>query len=298
MQQWGVPDKIIRLIKNLHSKSWLSYGDLDTAIHVRLGGKQGCKYGNVAYSIGLLLLRDALIKAGVELSIHDPGPDFLFFGGGPADGDLAGNGEAGFVPPPSPDTAVPVIDVAFVDDECLLLCAKTPVKVPGSTDHVTVVPQCKHFGGVTEAGGSNVHEAWARVVSAAEAYSPLAVRVYGNEAYTASGRAIGCAKRCSDLANSLPSLTFAMHRQILCVSVSGSSAQRGQTALTASELDSTKCHSVIVLCISGLLHVLAVRASQPTPMSVARMRAAIKLPTEWLALLEGVENFFKDVRGE
>eukprot|EP00959_Pyramimonas_sp_CCMP1952_P176249 3682995-Pyramimonas_sp.AAC.1 len=28
------------------------------------------------------------------------------------------------------------------------------------------------------------------------------------------------------------------------------------------------------------------------------MRAAIKLPTEWLALLEGVEDFFTDVRGE
>ena len=60
--------------------------------------------------------------------------------------------------------------------------------MPGSTDRVTVVHQYKHLGGVTEAGGNNVHEARARAVSAAEAYSPLAVRVYGNEAYPLSDR--------------------------------------------------------------------------------------------------------------
>ncbi|CAK0788322.1 unnamed protein product, partial [Prorocentrum cordatum] len=81
MQQWGIPEKIVRLLKNLHSKSWLSYGDVDTAVSVRLGGKQGCKYGstifNGSYSVGLLLLRDALLKAGATLRIHDPGPDFV-----------------------------------------------------------------------------------------------------------------------------------------------------------------------------------------------------------------------------
>ena len=57
------------------------------------------------------------------------------------------------------------------------------VRVPGTSDIVTVVSQYKHLGGVTEVGGNNVPEARARSVAAAESYSPLAVRVYGNVAF-------------------------------------------------------------------------------------------------------------------
>ncbi|CAK0793243.1 unnamed protein product, partial [Prorocentrum cordatum] len=55
MRQWGVPGKVVRLAKNLHSMSWLSYGDVDPAVSVRLGGKQGCDFGsnifNGSYSV-------------------------------------------------------------------------------------------------------------------------------------------------------------------------------------------------------------------------------------------------------
>ncbi|CAK0824114.1 unnamed protein product [Prorocentrum cordatum] len=139
MQRWGVPEKIVRLLKNLRSKSWLSSGDVDTAVSVRLGGKQGCKHGsaifNGSYSVGLLLLMGALLKAGATLRIHDPGPDFVSPGGVPADRrPPAAEGGAGSVLPASLDSAVPVIDVAFVDDECLLLCAETPAVLDRNID--------------------------------------------------------------------------------------------------------------------------------------------------------------------
>ena len=230
MKQWGVPDKVVRLVKNLHSMSWLSYGDIDTAVSVRLGGKQGCKFGstifNGSYSVGLLLLRDALLRAGVVLRVRRHGPDFL----SPAECDS------------TDDTTIPIVDVAFVDDECLMLCAKSAseldacidvllvslsgvfsllqfeinwkpgktecsivyrgknaaahyqarragpadsmvVRVPGSVNSISVVHQCKHLGGVTEIGGNNVVEVRARSQAAAEAYSPLSVRIYGNSLF-------------------------------------------------------------------------------------------------------------------
>ena len=42
---WGIDAKVLALIKNLHAAAWFSYGDMDTAITVRVGGRQGCKFG-------------------------------------------------------------------------------------------------------------------------------------------------------------------------------------------------------------------------------------------------------------
>ena len=45
LEQWGVDAKVIALLKNLHARSWFSYGDIDSAVAVRVGGRQGCKCG-------------------------------------------------------------------------------------------------------------------------------------------------------------------------------------------------------------------------------------------------------------
>ena len=55
--QWAVSEKVLVLIKTLHAMGLMSYGDVDEAISIRVGGKQGCKYGstifNGPYSVGL-----------------------------------------------------------------------------------------------------------------------------------------------------------------------------------------------------------------------------------------------------
>jgi len=48
--QWGVKPKAVRLLRNLHASSWFSYGDLETAIVVRVGGRQGCKFGAMIFN--------------------------------------------------------------------------------------------------------------------------------------------------------------------------------------------------------------------------------------------------------
>ncbi|CAK0854575.1 unnamed protein product, partial [Prorocentrum cordatum] len=174
LQQGGAPEKTIRLLKNLHAKSWITHGDIDSAVSIRLGGKQCCKFGGAAfngvYSVGLVMLRDELLD-------------------------------------------VSVIDVTFVDDECLMLSAPAPrvqdervdvlltkltssifdmlnfsmnwkpgntkcsivyrgarsaehyrrrrrspgqslaVQVPGRDESITVVSECKHLGGVASGTG-------------------------------------------------------------------------------------------------------------------------------------------------
>jgi hypothetical protein len=73
-ERWGVDPKVLALIKNLHASSWFSYGDIDSAIEVRVGGRQGCKFGatifNSAYSIALFAIRDELSNAGIVVHLH------------------------------------------------------------------------------------------------------------------------------------------------------------------------------------------------------------------------------------
>jgi hypothetical protein len=114
-EKWGIPRKVINLIKNLHSRSWFSYGDLDSAITVRVGGRQGCKFGatifNSAYSLALVMLRDDLLDAGVALRLKCGSTEFW-------------NGQSSDAGDAEDDT--PIVDAAFVDDECIMLTASSP----------------------------------------------------------------------------------------------------------------------------------------------------------------------------
>ena len=112
-----------RLIRNLHTKSWCSYGEAEAAIPVRVGGRQGCKYGstifNGSYSVALFILRDALLDADIVLRIPSGGNDFW----------AQSNNNVG---EERPETAV--VDATFVDDECVMLAAATPKILDSSID--------------------------------------------------------------------------------------------------------------------------------------------------------------------
>ena len=79
-QQWGVDDKVTAMIRALYSHSWFSYGTLDTAVTVRLGGRQGCNFGatifNSCYSVALVMLMEVLVNAGVTMRLKQCDEDF------------------------------------------------------------------------------------------------------------------------------------------------------------------------------------------------------------------------------
>ena len=108
-EQWQVCPKVIRLLKNMHAASWFSFGDVDSAVATLIGGRQGCKFGsmvfNGTFSLAMTLIRDALLDSGIVLRVR------------PASSAFWGAGEE----PGGDDSDVPVLDAAFVDDECFML---------------------------------------------------------------------------------------------------------------------------------------------------------------------------------
>ena len=121
LEQWGVDKKVIQLLKNLHACSWFTFGDVDTAVEIRVGGRQGCKFGatvfNCAYTIGLNMLRDELLAAGVAMHFRNSKDD-LFWSSSSGDDD----------------TSECVVDVTFVDDECIMIAAKSPALLDKAID--------------------------------------------------------------------------------------------------------------------------------------------------------------------
>eukprot|EP00973_Karenia_brevis_P020940 2879838-Karenia_brevis.AAC.1 len=110
LQQRGVDPKVIALLCSLHRGSWFQYGELETVITAATGGRQGCKVGslifNGAYSIALHMLHADLLDAGIVLRI-------------------SASGQAFWDERHSHDDALIIIDVTFVDDECVVLVAKS-----------------------------------------------------------------------------------------------------------------------------------------------------------------------------
>lgn len=111
-------------MRNLHASSWFSYGDLETAICVRVGGRQGCKFEatvfNSTYAVALLALRDSLLDDGIVLRMHDCN-EASFFGVG-VDFDAA----TMFDPK---EKEVHALDAAFVDDEAIAILARSPLQL-------------------------------------------------------------------------------------------------------------------------------------------------------------------------
>ena len=78
--KWGVDKKVVAQIRNLHANLWFSYGSLDSAIAVRIGGRRGCTFGatvfNCAHALGLAWMHSELAGAGVVLRLPEGRLDF------------------------------------------------------------------------------------------------------------------------------------------------------------------------------------------------------------------------------
>ena len=106
LQQWSVDPLVLWLLNDLHHNSWIQYGDLQSIIVTAKGGRQSCKVGslvfNTAYSAAVQLLKERLLQSGVRLRVH-------------------ASPEAFWSSSERCNDECDVIDVAFVDDLCLMV---------------------------------------------------------------------------------------------------------------------------------------------------------------------------------
>ena len=69
----GVHPRVIQLVCNLHASSWVTYGSLESAIVVKVGGRLGCVFGsmvfNTPYALALMALSDELLSRGIVMHI-------------------------------------------------------------------------------------------------------------------------------------------------------------------------------------------------------------------------------------
>ena len=111
-EQWNVNKTAAAMAQTLHEGAWFKVGASESVITSKTGGRQGCKLGgiifNSAYSIALDIMAWELAKAGVAFRVRVPEGAFW---------DTVNEDNADYED---------VVDVAFVDDECIVLLAKTP----------------------------------------------------------------------------------------------------------------------------------------------------------------------------
>ena len=121
MHQAGVDPKVERCINALHSSSWARYGTLETRVVSVAGGRQGCKLGGLvfAYKYGLALreVRDELRTHGVALKLKYDKTLPIWAEELPSTVTselFSGDHDC-----------VEAIEVTFVDDEALVVMART-----------------------------------------------------------------------------------------------------------------------------------------------------------------------------
>ena len=120
----SVHPRVIRLVRNLHASSWVTYGSLECAIIVKVGGRRGCVFGsmvfNTPYALALMALNDELMNRGVVMRIHD--------------GNITNETSDS-----SCEEVHHVLDVTFVDDECIMLATDDSRSLADAIDCCTLV---------------------------------------------------------------------------------------------------------------------------------------------------------------
>ena len=120
----GVHPRVIQLVCNLHASSWVTYGSLEFATIVKVGGRQGCLFGrmvfNTPYALALMALNDELMNRGVMMRIHD--------------GNITNETSES-----SCEEVHHVLDVTFVDDECIMLAADDSRSLAAAIDCCALV---------------------------------------------------------------------------------------------------------------------------------------------------------------
>ena len=120
----GVHPRVIQLVCIPHASSWVTFGSQKSAIIARVGGRQGCLFGsmvfNTLYALALMALNEELLNRGTVVHIHD--------------GNITNETSDS-----SSEDAHHVLDVTFVDDECIMLATDDPESSASANDCCTLV---------------------------------------------------------------------------------------------------------------------------------------------------------------
>ena len=113
----------VQLVCKLHASSWVTYGWLDSAIIVRVGGRQVCVSGsmvfNTPYALALMALSDELLSKKIVMRTHSG-----------CNSTKRKDGSMGSVHH--------ILDATFVD-ECSMVAAEDPESLASATDCCTLV---------------------------------------------------------------------------------------------------------------------------------------------------------------
>ena len=113
LKQWNADERACQLACTLHQGAWFSVDGLSTVITSRTGGRQGCTLGmttfNSAYTVALDMLAFGLKQHEITLVVQVPTAAFWS------------------APVPCNTECTDVIHATFVDDECCVLMAESPL---------------------------------------------------------------------------------------------------------------------------------------------------------------------------
>jgi hypothetical protein len=122
LERWEVDPVVAELIRGLHSMAWFQVDGRPSVVATSTGGRQGCKLGGLIFAIcyeqALSMMREALVTAGIAIKFKYSS-DLPFWS--PAD-------EA------ASETADPLVEVTFVDDEAIGIIASTPAALDVAID--------------------------------------------------------------------------------------------------------------------------------------------------------------------
>jgi hypothetical protein len=120
LQKLGVHEHIIGLVRSLHTKSWFKFGASSNVIVAKKGGRQGCRFGgkcfNFNYAVALLEVRTKLLERNIAIRIVASSTST----------EGINSSEVPRLTLSPIDDATAVIDITFVDDEAIAICAAVP----------------------------------------------------------------------------------------------------------------------------------------------------------------------------
>ena len=113
------------LVSSIHTNSWFSIVESESALLVRKGGRQGCRFGsklfNLAYAVPLKVWAAEMCELGIILNIRrtSGSPDVGFSWAGVSSFTHARQQTQG-------QEGTEIIDVEFIDDAAFVLTASVP----------------------------------------------------------------------------------------------------------------------------------------------------------------------------
>ena len=124
-EKWGVDRGALEIIRSMHTNSYYKYGDMQSVIVAPKGGRQGCKFGamifNAVYAIALVQVYCSMDQNGLSFRVVQHVRT-------PWASQPSGHPQSAYAR-----------DATYVDDEALVLVARSPILLDKAIDKLLEV---------------------------------------------------------------------------------------------------------------------------------------------------------------